>query len=326
MAARYQLALVLLLALALLGATLAWPATPAHVLLPRGPRGVAAVVDGQAVPRALYRRELGIYRVTLPGPRAGRPREAAAEDHALRQAVAATIIAVTAARWGLVATPAAVRAEFARMRKEAGGEQALAAIARAEGLRRADLWDMARTAVLDDLLRRRSGDPHLVDRLYSRARVTYDVGPQAGQRGLAPAPRVGHPAPELAATTLADRPMALSDLRGAPVVLTMWATTCTWCRVEMPLLERFARAHPGVHVIALDVGEDRATVAAYARALGLQLPIWLDPTADAASAYGLSGLPATFAIDSGGVVRTVAIGALVGRQLGGISRQLRTDR
>src|SRR5439155_25270331 len=168
MAARYQLALVLVLALALLGATLAWPATPAHVLPPRGPRGVAAVVDGQAVPLALYRRELGIYRVTLPGPRAGRPREAAAEDHALRQAVAATIIAVTAARWGLVATPAAVRAEFARMRKEAGGEQALAAIARAEGLRRADLWDMARTAVLDDLLRRRSGDPHLADRPYPR--------------------------------------------------------------------------------------------------------------------------------------------------------------
>src|SRR5436190_10800448 len=153
MIARYQLALILLLALALLSATLAWPVTPAHVLPPRGPRGVAAVVDGQAVPLALYRRELGIYRVTLPGPPAGsagaRAREAAAEDHALRQAVAATIIAVTAAQWGLVATPAAVRAEFARMRKEAGGEQALAAIARAEGLRRADLWDMARTAVLD---------------------------------------------------------------------------------------------------------------------------------------------------------------------------------
>ena len=48
----------------------------------------------------------------------------------------------------------------------------------------------------------------------------------------------------------------------------------------MPLLDRFARTHPAVHVIAVDVGEDRATVAAYARTLGLRLPIWLDPNED----------------------------------------------
>src|SRR2546421_3333686 len=125
MPARRQLAFVVLLAVALLGAPLARLATPAHVLPAPRPRGVAAVVEGQPVPLALSRRELGIYRVTLPGPwqpagRAGRRvREAAAEDHALRQAVASTIIAATAARWGLVATPAAVRAELARMRAEA---------------------------------------------------------------------------------------------------------------------------------------------------------------------------------------------------------------
>src|SRR5438094_909046 len=123
MTTRHQLALVLLLAMALLGATVARPVTPAHVpALPR-PRGVAAVVDGQPVPLALYHRELGIYRVTLPEPPASsagrRVREAAAADHALRRAVASTIIAVTAARRGLVATPAAVRAELARMRAEA---------------------------------------------------------------------------------------------------------------------------------------------------------------------------------------------------------------
>ena len=45
--------------------------------------------------------------------------------------------------------------------------------------------------------------------------------------------------------------------------------------------------------------------------------------ATAASAYSLSGLPDTFALDSGGVVRAVTIGAVGSGQLSAISRQLR---
>lgn len=283
---------------------------------PLPPRGVAATVDEQPVPLSLYRREFDIYRVTLPGivPRRGsvswRLREATLADRALRQAIAETIIMREAARRGLKAAATAVQAELARMQTEAGGADALAAIARSEGLREADLRDMARVAVLNDLLQRRSRDPHLVDRLYARARVRVYVGPRAGTSMLAPAPLVGHPAPEIAASTLGGRPIALTALRGTPVVLNIWATTCTWCRVEMPLLDRFAHAHPGIRVIELDVGEDRATVAAYVRALGLHLTVWLDPNATAADVYRLTGLPDTYVIDRGGIVRAVTIGAL----------------
>lgn len=316
MTIRRQLALLGLLAVALLGAAVSRPAATGQAPLPPAQRGAAALVNGLTVPLALYRRELGIYRVTLPGAPpaadspAGRAREAAAQDQALRQAVAETLIAHEAARRGIAATPAAIRAALARMRSEAGGGAALSALARSEGLRASDLWAIARTSVLDDALTRRTHDPHLIDRLYARARVIYYVGPDAGLRALAPAPQPGHPAPEVAATTLDGRAMTLSALRGAPVVLTIWSTACTWCHVEMPLLDRFARAHPAVHVVALDVGDDRASAAAYIRALGLHLPIWLDPDGAAASAYGLSGLPATFAIDRAGVVRGATIGAL----------------
>lgn len=317
-----------LLSLVGLDALLAHPAAPAHAPLPAAPRGVAAMVDGQAVPLVLYQRDVGIYRVTLPGPQPARgspawqAREVVVQDHALHQAVAETIITREAARRGLTAPPSAVRAELARMRAEAGGTAALAALAQSEGLRAADLRAMARTAVLDDLLLQRSYDPHLIDRLYGRAHVTYYVGPHAGLRGLAPAPAVGHPAPDVAAVTLSGHPVTLSALRGTPVVLNMWATTCTWCRVEMPLLDRFARAHPTVRVIELDEGEDRTTVSAYARALGLHLPIWLDQESLAAGAYGLTGLPDTYMIDRDGVVRAVTIGALDGE--GALRRMIAT--
>jgi cytochrome c biogenesis protein CcmG, thiol:disulfide interchange protein DsbE len=313
-----QIALGLVATVVVLGVALTQPASLARAPLPPAPRSVAALVNGQPVPLALYRREVGVYRVTLPSPRPARgspewqAREAVVEDRALRQAVAETIIAREAARRGLAATPAAVRAELEHMRTEAGGAAALAAIAHQEGLSQDDLRAKARTAVLDDLLVRHSSDSHLVDHLYARAHVIYYVGPHAGLRGLAPAPRVGHPAPDVAATTLAGQATSLSDLRGATVVLNIWATTCTWCRIEMPLLDRFARTHPRVRVVALDQGEDHATVAAYVRALGLHLPIWLDQSSAAAKTYGLTGLPDTFVIDRDGIVRAVTIGALGG--------------
>lgn len=315
MAPRYQLALALGLGTILLGATLARPA--ARMAAPPAPRGLAALVDGQPVPLALYRRELGIYRFTLPGtPPPGSPawraREATAEDHALRQAIAETIIAREAARRRLVATPAAIQAQLAGMRTEAGGAAALAALARAEGLSPSDLRAMARTSVLDDLLTRHSGNQHLIDQLYARAQVVYYVGPRAGLRALAAAPRAGHPAPELAATTLDGQAVTLSSLRGAPIVLNIWSTACTWCRVEMPLLDRFARAHPDLRVIALNEGDGRAAAMAYARALGLRLTIWLDPNGTAGSTYGLNGLPDTVAIDRNGIIRAVTFGALDG--------------
>ncbi len=277
------------------------------------PRGVAALVDGYKVPLALYRRELGIYRVTLTGT-PGAAHEPLAEERALRQAIALTLIAREAARRALHAAPAAIDAELAHMRAEAGGALALAALARAEGLNRSDLREMARSAVLDDLLLRRSHDPHLIDRLYDRARVTPFVGPNAAHpaAGPAPAPLPGHPAPAVAAQTIDGRSVMLAGLRGHAVLLNLWSTTCTWCREEMRLLDRFAQANPAISVIALDLGDTPAQAAAYARRVAPHLIVWTDPAAVTADSYGLVGLPDTFAIDRDGVVRAVTIGALDG--------------
>jgi thiol-disulfide isomerase/thioredoxin len=314
MTPRRQLLAVGLLALALLGLTIARPAAAPGAPAPAATPGVAALVDGAAVPLALYRRELGIYRATLPsGGLDRRVRDIAAADRALRQAVAETIIAREAARRHLTASPAAIRAELAGMRADAGGAASFASITRGEGLTPSDQEAMARTAVLDDLLVRRTGDAHLIDRLYAQARVVVFVGPRAGLSGPAPAPQAGHPAPELAATTLqGGRSVSLAALQGSPVILTFWSTACTWCRAEMSLLDRYALNHPEVRVIALDIGDAPDAAASFMHDLGLHLAVWLDPDGASARTYGLSGLPETVAIDRQGVIRATAIGALDG--------------
>ena len=66
---------------------------------------------------------------------------------------------------------------------------------------------------------------------------------------------IGRPAPELAWIDLEHQPFALSDFRGSAVLLNFWASWCTPCIEEMPVLDAFAR-DPGnrtrVVGIALD--------------------------------------------------------------------------
>jgi thiol-disulfide isomerase/thioredoxin len=45
----------------------------------------------------------------------------------------------------------------------------------------------------------------------------------------------------------------LSDEPGRPLLLNFWDTDCPPCVREMPLLDQFAKAHPGVGVIGINV-------------------------------------------------------------------------
>ena len=77
------------------------------------------------------------------------------------------------------------------------------------------------------------------------------------------------------------------------------------------MLLRFAHAHPGIAVVALDRQEDTNTVRAYIHAHHLQgLTVWLDGGGQAGNDYTVSELPATFFIDRDGILRSYNFGAL----------------
>ncbi len=130
---------------------------------------------------------------------------------------------------------------------------------------------------------------------------------------IAPAPAVGHPAPDFTLPGLDGTLVSLSDLRGRPVVLNFWATWCGPCRAEMPELQAAADRFDGsLVVLGVDQGEDEATVSAFLQELGISFPIVLDKEQDVGNTYRIMGLPTTFFIDKNGMIQRVWTGEMNG--------------
>jgi thiol-disulfide isomerase/thioredoxin len=131
---------------------------------------------------------------------------------------------------------------------------------------------------------------------------------------LAPdtAGRVGSTAPDFLWLQPSGDSTRLTALRGTPVVLNFWATWCGPCRAEMPRLEQAARDNPGIAFYEIDLNEDGGKVRGFFDSLEIEhlVPL-VDVGSSVARAYGLGqGVPTSFFIDGGGVVRAVALGAM----------------
>ena len=108
------------------------------------------------------------------------------------------------------------------------------------------------------------------------------------------------------------RVMTLEDFRGRVVVLNLWATWCTPCVAEMPMLDRLQQqlGEEDAIVVALSIdrGGQEAVQEFYQRTGVTHLKVFVDPTMRAQSDLGLLGLPTTLIIDREGRER----GRLVG--------------
>ncbi len=113
--------------------------------------------------------------------------------------------------------------------------------------------------------------------------------------------------PALAGTFLDGTPFDIARDRGKVVVVDFWASWCTPCRAEMPVLDDFARAHAG-NVVMIGVSEDRQDEMAKVRAAATA-PLHY-PTA---TLYGLTTnsfghphiLPLAYIVGKNGVLRAV---------------------
>ena len=136
-------------------------------------------------------------------------------------------------------------------------------------------------------------------------------GEGATQAGTpTPAPIVGAVAPGFALATLDGQTVRLDELRGQPVFLTFWTTTCGACRRQMPFVQAaFEEKGAEVMFIAVNIQESTSRVQQYVEDEAIVFTIGLDANAAVALAYNIRYIPCNVLIDGQGVIRGIRVGA-----------------
>jgi thiol-disulfide isomerase/thioredoxin len=125
---------------------------------------------------------------------------------------------------------------------------------------------------------------------------------------------IGKPAPDFELDALGEdggKKVKLKDInKDHVVVLDFWATWCGPCRAGLPILDKVyqARKEKKLKVYAVNLEEDKDTVAAFVKETKLGVPVLLDRTGETSKAYLANAIPETVIIGRDGKVKHVLVG------------------
>ena len=131
-------------------------------------------------------------------------------------------------------------------------------------------------------------------------------------RDALPSPLIGKPAPEFALPVLHDPTymVKLSDLRGQPFLMNVWGSWCVECRVEHPVLTKFA-ATKRLRVVGFIWKDETAAALRWLELFGYPYMVVLsDVEGRTALDWGVYGAPESFLVDGRGIVRWKHVGPL----------------
>jgi len=141
-------------------------------------------------------------------------------------------------------------------------------------------------------------------------------GSQSGHPS-GPAGMAGQAAPVFALRDDSGRPVSLAKYRGQVVVMNLWASWCPPCRAEMPDLQRLSQAYRarGLAIVGVNEGESPERARAFADALHIAFPIWIDEQQQYGRVYAALGMPTTVIVGRDGTVVRGFDGALTYPQM-----------
>lgn len=118
-------------------------------------------------------------------------------------------------------------------------------------------------------------------------------------------PKAGEPAPAIEADTWDGGHFSLAAAHGHVVIVHFWASWCTPCRLEMPILDAYYRKHraEGVDVLAINLDDKSDLPQAREAMKPFSFPAASYAQAKVAGYGRIVHLPLTFVIDRDGILR-----------------------
>jgi len=104
----------------------------------------------------------------------------------------------------------------------------------------------------------------------------------------------------------------LSSYKGQVVILNFWATWCPPCRAEMPSMETLYQRFKaqGLEILAVDIGEDNATVQRFINNNRYTFPVLMDTNKRVSTLYGIEAIPTSYIIDREGKIIAKITGSI----------------
>jgi cytochrome c biogenesis protein CcmG, thiol:disulfide interchange protein DsbE len=128
----------------------------------------------------------------------------------------------------------------------------------------------------------------------------------------------GRQAPGFTLPSLQDGkgPISLASYKGTPVLVNFWATWCTPCVQEMPMLEAaHAKWGSKVQFIGIDRQDYKPDALTFAQKTQVTYALASDPNATLDGAYRLRGMPTSVFIDRDGRIVDQVTGPVTRSQL-----------
>ncbi len=118
------------------------------------------------------------------------------------------------------------------------------------------------------------------------------------------------PAPDFTLKSNSGKNIKLSELRGQVVIVNFWASWCSPCLQEMPLLEQLYKKYQplGFTLLGVDVEEDSSAAIKWLKEVKVSFPILFDNENIVTERYHVSAMPTTVIIDRDGNIRYIHLG------------------
>jgi len=120
---------------------------------------------------------------------------------------------------------------------------------------------------------------------------------------LSLAAAVGNPAPSFSLPGVDHKKYQLEDFKNKVVFVNFWASWCTPCREELPLLDKLQEQYEDLVVLAINIDSEKENADEFIEKHRIKSLVLYDPETNVVSSFGAIAMPTSYILDKEGIVR-----------------------